>query len=300
MSQQISKLNIIGCGSLGKTLAYLWEKTKQFHIAQICNTNLRSAEQALAFIGSGQAATFETLSFTDIWLIATPDEQIESTCAELARHNLIQAGNIVFHCSGSKNTQILQHAKKCGAAVASIHPIKSFADPSQAITDFAGTYCGTEGDAVALQQLQPAFENIGGHCIPIDPTQKMLYHAAAVFASNYLVALIEKSIQAYEKAGIPRETAITLLKPITTGTLDNILNHGTQHALTGPIKRGDYKIVNEQFLACQEWDKSAAEIYASLGQVALSLSQNQQDKNTRTHNQALHDITNIFTHFESD
>lgn len=292
MSHRTSTLNIVGCGNLGKTLAYLWNKNQQFHIAQICNTHIDSAERACQFIGAGQISKFDTLSPSDNWLIATPDEKIESVCIELLNQHLIQPGNVVFHCSGSKSTQALLHAKQIGAAVASIHPIKSFADPAQAVTDFSGTYCGTEGDASALQQLKPAFESIGGHCITINPEQKMLYHTAAVFASNYLVALIEQSIQTYEKAGIPRETAVTLLKPITTGTLNNILNHGTHHALTGPIKRGDHDTVNKQLNACQQWDKNAAEIYISLGRVALSLSQNQQDKGIQP--QALQHITEIF------
>lgn len=292
MSLKIPTLSIVGCGALGKTLAYLWQKNKQFRIAQICNTQLSSAERACQFIGAGQTSEFNTLSPSDNWLIATPDEEIESICIELTDRNLIHPGNIVFHCSGSKSSQILQRAKQAGAFIASIHPIKSFADPVQAVTNFSGTYCGTEGDECALQKLKPAFESIGGHCIPIDPGQKVLYHTAAVFASNYLVALIEQSIQAYEKAGIPRETAITLLKPITTGTLDNILNHGTQHALTGPIKRGDHGTVSKQLNACQQWNKNAAAIYTSLGRVALSLSQNQHGKNIQS--PALQDITKIF------
>jgi predicted short-subunit dehydrogenase-like oxidoreductase (DUF2520 family) len=55
-------------------------------------------------------------------------------------------GSVVFHCSGALASDRLQAVRAAGGAVASVHPIRSFADPQAVAQAFAGTYCGMEGD----------------------------------------------------------------------------------------------------------------------------------------------------------
>ena len=74
---------------------------------------------------------------------------------------------------------------------------------------------------------------------------KTLYHASAVVASNYLVTLLDLAIRLIEEAGIKRQDAFNLLKPLIEGTLSNIGKVGVKKALTGPIARGDIKTVEK-------------------------------------------------------
>lgn len=269
-------LSIIGCGKVGKTLGYLWQRAGTFRIGGVLNRSLSSAQRAVDFIQAGQAVTqLRDLPPSDVFLLGCADNQLADCCAELASSGVLRAGNVVLHCSGALSSAILQPAHERGAYIASIHPIKSFADPAQATHDFAGTFCGMEGDDAALSLLEPCFTQLGAQTFRIDATQKTLYHAASVMACNYLVALQEISIQTFAQAGVERALAMQILQPIVRGTADNVFRLGTASALTGPIARGDTQVVTRQLQALQQWQPDYAALYRLLGKTAVALSAQQ-------------------------
>lgn len=276
---QFSKicLNVIGCGHLGQTLAYLWARTDLVSIAQVLNSSLQSSQVAVEFIGQGQAiGSFQDLNPADLYLLSCSDKALETCCAQLAQAKLLRAGDIVFHCSGALASSILQPLKEQGAYIASVHPIKSFAQPQQAVFSFQPTYCGLEGDAEALAIVEPLFQAIGGISFNIDAKQKTLYHAASVFACNYLVALQSLSLRAFAQAGVEQGLALKILQPIVQDTVANLFKLGPVDALTGPIARGDAGVVAKQLAALQTSLPLEAEVYRLLGLEALQLARQKQ------------------------
>jgi predicted short-subunit dehydrogenase-like oxidoreductase (DUF2520 family) len=272
----MKKLSIIGCGKVGKTLSTLWLQHGQFSIGDILDLSFERASQATAYLRAGRAVTnFSELQPVDVYLIATPDQSIADSCHKLAACGVLKQGSIVFHCSGAAPSSVLRSAKTNGAAIASVHPIKSFADPEQAAATFTGTYCGIEGSKPALELLRPALEAIGGIPLEIDPEQKAVYHAATVFVSNYLTALVEIGGQALEKSGLTKTAAIEVIEPIVRGTVENIFKLGTVQALTGPIARGDVETVGLHLEALGRWNRRLANIYRQLGAFTLELAHQQ-------------------------
>jgi predicted short-subunit dehydrogenase-like oxidoreductase (DUF2520 family) len=176
-----------------------------------------------------------------------------------------------------------------GAFAASVHPVKSFATPDFAVQSFAGTYCGVEGDPNALTVLQPAFRRIGGKVFAIDASQKTFYHAAAVLVCNDLTALIELGARLYEKAGLSRETAFDVMRPIVRETVEAAFTLGTTRALTGPVARGDHATVAKQLDALHVLDPQIEAVYRALGAIALGLARAQgiADKEALDHLQTL-------------
>lgn len=258
-------LSIIGCGKLGQTLARLWTEHQAFRVLDVLNRSSKSARQATEFIGAGKAvASFDEMQAADVFLIGTPDGQIAEAAETLSASSALQKGAIVFHCSGALPSSVLQSVNKKGAFVASAHPIKSFSSAPVATVTFAGTWCGIEGDQEALEVLRPAFERIGARNVTIRTEEKLIYHAAAVFASNYLVTLLDVALQAYMKAGIPESVARELIAPLVKGTLDNVIRSGAEQALTGPIARGDFKTVEHQYRALSGWNKDHARLYKQM------------------------------------
>jgi len=166
----------------------------------------------------------------EVWMLTPPDGKIVACCGALARSGRLRSGDIVFHCSGGLSSSELKAAVEAGASVASVHPLKSFADPRDAVRTFAGTYCAAEGERAALEVLRPAFERIGARVSEIDPQFKTVYHAASVIVCNYLVALMEAGLRCYEKAGIGRETASAMMEPLVRETVDNVFKLGTVKA----------------------------------------------------------------------
>lgn len=269
-------LNIIGCGRVGRTLARRWVQDGAFTIQDVLDRRLEQSQAAVAFIGQGRAVdAVGQMRGAGAWMLTPPDDQIVVCCTALAASGRLAAGNIVFHCSGALPSRDLAPAAACGASVASVHPLKSFADPASAAQTFGGTYCAAEGDAAALAVLRPAFERIGGIVSEIDPGFKTVYHAASVIVCNYLTALLETGLRCYEKSGFERETALRMMEPLVRETLDNVFRLGTVQALTGPIARGDLAVVAHQVEALGAWDTRVAAIYKQLGAVAVELARAQ-------------------------
>ena len=264
-------LNIIGAGRAAQTLAYLWRQAGLLEIRAVVCRQLQHARQAVTFIGAGKATNELTqLPSADIWLIATPDDQIQPVANQLAAAGI--RGQSAFHLSGSLTAEQLAPLRSCGLTLASVHPIRSFAQPQLGIGQFAGTCCGAEGDAGALALLLPLFSGIGAQTFTIDSQHKSLYHAGSVMACNYLVSLLEAGLQCFEAAGVSREHATTALLPLLHGTLDNIDKLGTAKALTGPIVRGDSSVVEKHQAALQQNLPQLLPLYQLLGQHTLKLA----------------------------
>jgi len=266
-------LTIIGCGAVGSTLGRLFAAAGTFEIRDILNRSLESARQAAGFIGSGRAvADWHELRPADLFLIAACDHAIADCAAQLAATGLARDGVVVWHPSGALPSSVLALAGERGAALASVHPVRSFADPVVSVADFAGTWCGLEGDPPAVALLEAAFRSVGGRTFALDAQFKTVYHAGSVLVCNYLTALLEVGIKAYGKAGLSRGTALEVMEPLVRGTLDNVFRQGTLGALTGPIARGDVPVVAAQLAALSDWDGEIALIYRTLGRVALELA----------------------------
>jgi predicted short-subunit dehydrogenase-like oxidoreductase (DUF2520 family) len=255
-------LNIIGAGHVGRVFGRLFSLQAGLTVQDVLNRSQASAEAALAFIGSGRVvADMHAMRRADIYLLAVSDDQIEHCAGQLAQHGLLDAATVVFHCSGALSSQALAAAAAAGAACASLHPVRSFADPARVASDFDATFCSLEGDARALAVLQPAVLAIGGRALTIDASSKTLYHAASVFASNYLSSLADVALRTYAAAGIEPALAAELAAPLMRETLDNILRLGPAAALSGPIARGDFKTVARQQAALSAWDSEAGALY---------------------------------------
>ncbi|WP_296951723.1 Rossmann-like and DUF2520 domain-containing protein [uncultured Massilia sp.] len=257
-------LNIVGAGHVGRVLGRLFAASGAFAVQDVLTRGAASARDAVAFIGAGRAlADAAALRAAQVWMLAVPDDRIAGVAAALAASVPVR-GAVVFHCSGAKASGELEALRDAGARVASVHPVRSFADPAAVASGFAGTFCGVEGDEDALAVLLPAFEAIGARPVHIDAAAKTVYHAASVFASNYLVTVLDAALRAYAAAGVPPAVARELARPLASETLANVFRLGPETALSGPIARGDAATVARQQAAVAGWDAPTGDLYAAL------------------------------------
>lgn len=274
----MQKINVIGAGRVGKSLARLFSEKQVFEIAQVYTQSDQSNLLALEFIGSGSGVTkIDQIRPAEITLLAVPDDQLVAATRTLLSHNALPSASVLFHCSGSKSSLDLSiqlpDLERLQIQLASVHPVRSFADPAAVVSDFVGTICSIEGSVQALTVLESAFARIGAQLIAIKPDAKMLYHAASVFASNYLVTLMDVAIEAYCAAGIPAESAHKMAQALSSKSLENVFNLGTAAALTGPIKRGDMQTVACQQEVVAAWDAQRGAIYQAFVAPTLALAQ---------------------------
>ena len=98
-------------------------------------------------------------------------------------------GCVALHLSGALSTDALEPLHHRGYAVGSMHPLMAVADPWFSGDRLIGAAFAMTGEPVANTAARRIVAELGGVPLTIAATQRPLYHAAAVMASNYLVAL---------------------------------------------------------------------------------------------------------------
>ena len=83
---------------------------------------------------------------------------------------------------------------------------------------------------------------------------RVLYHAGAAMASNFLVTLYRAASRLVEAAGAPPEG----LLPLMRRTIDNGFE------LTGPIARGDWTTVEAHLAAIHEHAPEIEDLYRAM------------------------------------
>lgn len=265
---------IAGCGKVGATLGfYLTEKG--YAVTGISCRTQESAQAAARILKTDHYGIhpWDITAEADVIFIGTPDARIEETCDAIAQNGGFKRGAVVFHLSGSLPSTILLAAKKCGVETGSLHPLQSFAAIDLVGKPFKGIIMAAEGSPKALRTAREVAQDLESTFIEIKTEAKTLYHAAAVVASNYLVALLGFAFDLLNEAGIPEPEAMMVLKPLINGTLANIEKKGVVKALTGPIVRGDLITVRSHLAQIKERVPELSDLYKILGRYAVGLTQ---------------------------
>jgi predicted short-subunit dehydrogenase-like oxidoreductase (DUF2520 family) len=251
----------------------LLQQQGQARVQDLYSRSVSSAEQAARFVGAGQpVAQLAQMRSADVWLLSVPDAHVAAVAQDLVdAQGGSLAGSLVFHTSGFLSAAVLQPLQEVGCQVASAHPVLNFASPETGVRQFAGTPCGLEGDVRALAWLHTALAAMGGRCFEIASADKPLYHAAAVFSSNFTVVLQGLAQDAWRSAGVPADMLAPLTDVLLKSTVDNVLTLGPARALTGPAARGDTAVVQAQGAIVRQWQAPAGEVYALLSQLATEL-----------------------------
>ena len=273
----MKSLNVIGCGRVGTTLAALFHRHGVCDVQDLYSRTPENAQDAARIIGSGNCALrVSDMRPADIWMLSVPDAQVASVASRLSEHVLsfprAPEYPTAFHCSGFLPASALEPLQRLGWLTASVHPVFNFADPARCISQFMGTPCGLEGDEKAISVLSDLLNEIGGKCFSVQTESKPLYHAAAVFSSNFLSVIQAIARESWSAAGVP-ETLIPLIhESLLRGSVENILAMGPAQAITGPAARGDTSVVNAQGALVSQWHPEAGDIYQRMSLLARRLS----------------------------
>lgn len=142
-----------------------------------------------------------------------------------------------------------------------------------AVAQFTGTACALEGDRTACTTLRAAFSAIGARCFEVASADKLRYHAAAVFATNFLPVLQSVAEDLWRNTGVPPAWIPDLRASLLHNAVANITALGPQGALTGPAARGDVAAIARQGAAVSAWSSEAGAAYFALSALALQMAQ---------------------------
>lgn len=203
-------VRVIGPGRAGSSLARGLEKAG-WRVAGMLG---RDDEAAFAGAAAG----------VDLLVIATPDGAVAPVAAAVTPVDTC----VVAHLAGALGLDVVApHPRR-----ASIHPLRSLPTGT---SDLAGAWFAVAGDGLARDVVA----DLEGRTVEVDEAARTAYHAAAVVASNHLVALLGSVERIAAEAGVPLAAFLDLVR----GSVDNVELLGPAAALTGPVARGDWATV---------------------------------------------------------
>jgi predicted short-subunit dehydrogenase-like oxidoreductase (DUF2520 family) len=183
----------------------------------------------------------------DLVLITTTDDAIRRVATGVTP----VSGTVVAHCSGAHTLDLLEpHTRR-----ASLHPLASIPDAEIGARRLSeGCSFAVDGDPL----VEELVAELRGRAFRVAPEDRVRYHAAAVIASNHLVALLGQVERVAADAGLPLEAYLGLVSQ----TLDNVRQLGPEAALTGPVARGDWATVYRHLIAIGPSERHAYEAMA--------------------------------------
>ena len=263
-----NSLAIVGAGRVGSALGRRLSEVG-WKIGAVVTRSEASARRAVRFIGAGKACAGMTTRIlaSRVILIATPDDEIAHVAQDLARIGEAQlAGSVVLHTSGAMDSEVLEALRERGAKVGSLHPLQSFS--GVAVPSLEGRIFTIEGETQAVRVARRIARALGGSPVRIAGSKKLLYHAAAAMAAGHVLAVEEAATQLLVSLGMKRSEAVRGLLPLTRQVLENFERLGPRPAWTGPLSRGDYKIVRAHLNALQNSPREFASAYEALNRLA--------------------------------
>jgi predicted short-subunit dehydrogenase-like oxidoreductase (DUF2520 family) len=243
----LPRIALIGRGRLGGALA-------RAATGAGLDFALAGRDDALAVAAGAEAA-----------LLCVPDASISDACAAIAA--AVPPLRLVGHTSGATGLDALDAAAARGAHTFSLHPLQTVPDAGADLTGAPSAVAGATPRALAFASTLA--EALGLRPFEVPEERRAAYHAAASFASNFLVALQESAAGLLEEAGV--EDARELLAPLVLRTAANWAERGPE-ALTGPIARGDEATVERHLAALRESAPELVATYEALAERARELA----------------------------
>ncbi len=271
MMQEREPVGLAGAGRIAQALGRLLRERGEPVVA-VASRDPRHAEQAAVFIGGGvKAMTYDGLpAVAKRLLIAVPDGAIREVAALLAEAGA--RSGVALHTCGTLGPEALSPLAGAGVSCAALHPLQTVASPEQGLTALRGVAFAIDGEGPAVLWAERIAALLDGRALRIAPERRPLYHAAAVMASNYAVALVDAAVILMSAAGVEEDQALRAIDPLARASLHNALTLGPTKALTGPIERGDMETVSAHLRALAQEPEPVRNLYRAAGLQALELA----------------------------
>jgi len=227
----------------------------------------RTRTRAIAKSAGARAVTLADaqLDAEVVWLCVS-DSAIAEVARELSQKS-DWGGKVALHSSGALASDELRALGRRGAAVASVHPMMTFA--GRARVRLGGLPFAVEGDARAVRVARRIVSDLGGEAFRIAKASKPLYHALGSFSSPLLVMLLAQAERVGSAAGLTAGQTRKVMRGILRQTLANYFRAGTREAFSGPIRRGDVGTVKRHFKELRKVP-GALEVYRALARGTLA------------------------------
>jgi predicted short-subunit dehydrogenase-like oxidoreductase (DUF2520 family) len=257
---------VIGPGCAGQSLAKRWVDAGVV-LHGFLGRTIQGGAAAARFVGTGRVLDISDidakfLETIDAVLLSVQDDQLVETVAQLADRVESAGANrsiLFFHCSGSNDLSVLGPLREAGAHTASLHPLCPMPAPDIGYRNLPGKPAVIEvhhGDVGSLKVLEALARAAKLEPVATTGGDRLLYHAACVLAANGLTALYSLVKDLFERA-MPDGSVESLPPALMQAAIEACRDEGPVLALSGPVLRGDAKLVGRQLEALRELEPPA-------------------------------------------
>ncbi len=269
MTQQSSRaIGLIGPGRAGVGLALALAQAG--YSVRLHGRNKKSVPAPLTITVGDGGKPPPWIADVDTVILTVRDDAITPLATSLAKARAITERHVVLHLSGVQGQEALGPLVSTRAALGSFHPLQTIVEPELTPGRLKGAWAAVEGMPRAIEAGERIAQDLGMRPFRIATKSKAIYHAGAVFASNYLVVVEAVAQRLLRHAGLSDADAWAALRPLVEGTFENLSRHEPREALTGPLVRGDTATIVRHLESLAVDD---ATLYRALGRAALELAQ---------------------------
>ena len=217
---------------------------------------LRDAGHDVRVVHHGE---LDQIGVADLIMLCVPDDAIAETAARIGPDDRV----VLAHVAGSRTlAELAPHPR-----VASMHPLMALPSGELGAPRLVGaTYC-VVGDPL----IDVVVASLRGRVIRLGDDQRTAYHAAAVVASNHLVALMAQVEHIAQSVGLRLDDFMGLARQ----SLEDVAQFGPEDALTGPASRGDLATIDAHLAAIDDEDRSA---YVALANHAFVVAEHRRSR----------------------
>jgi predicted short-subunit dehydrogenase-like oxidoreductase (DUF2520 family) len=261
------RLGIIGGGRAAWAFGSSW-RAAALPLAGIALRS-GSASPAARLLAVEVTPLEDLIEDSDIVIVAVSDRAIPEVAAQLSG---LRPQQPLFHCSGSLPGAVLGNRSNAF----SLHPFRALPAVGEPVT-LQGTLMVYEGPDSAVADGRRVAGFCGGQFGRVTAEAKPRYHAAAVFAANYVAAMLQMSeeillsveLELSEPGGPdPSTTLRRAIVDLASSASSNWLHQRGAAAFTGPAARGERQVVAGHLAALGDLPH-ARQIYRQLAAEVL-------------------------------
>ncbi len=260
------RIGFIGAGVVGTSLALALNQFG-YNVGFIFSRSIKSSEIFAKLIpGCNVVLSCDAISeVSDVVFITTPDDEIQN----VASNTKWRSKQLVVHCSGASSLDILDHPKKQGAQVGSLHPLQAFASFEDGLLSIPGTTFAIEGNEFVRNYLTSLTTDIQGKVIYLNSQDKVLYHLTGVMMGGMLSTLAASVSDLWRLFGYDRDQGINALSKMIIQVGVNLRELGIPDAIAGPYARGDVGTVKKHLTELLNRSPELLSFYCEMALIGL-------------------------------
>lgn len=229
----IKTVSFIGAGNVATHLALTL--VKKLRIVEVYSANQDNADVLSKKVGADVLTNLKKIKAVDLVIIAVNDNSIEKVIVDLNKDVS------VVHTSGSIGIEVLAGFENAGI----LYPLQTFSKDVELNLSEVPFLIETKTDSFEAVLKDFCASHLSSHVSFANSEQRAQIHLAAVITNNFFTYLLSEAEGILNPAGFD----IQLLQPLLIETLRKSFEVGPKAALTGPAKRRDQKVIDNQVKA---------------------------------------------------